>query len=334
MRTKTALFILIILLYIVSLTACSSTEQFFVFGTFLDVTVEGAKGDKAIRDANQYMEGLEALLSPTVEGSDLYKINNAKAGEVVSCSEDTMALFAIAETLYTLTDGAYDPTIYPLVRLWNFSGDKFSHVGGKTPPSDSDINQALALVGFDRVFAIDHVNGTVVKNAGFDNAMVDFGGMAKGYAVERLMRLIDQKALINLGGNIGANGKDYTIGIGNPRESATAYYGSFTLRQGQLISTSGDYERCFFHNGERYHHILNPSTGKPSNSGLISVSVICEDGAVGDALSTAIMVVGAEKGKQILSAVSEQFDLSISAILIFSDLNYEVVGSVNFVKKV
>ena len=332
MRKKTALIVTIILICIVSLTACSSTEQFFVFGTFLDVTVDGLSGGKTVREINEYMEGLEGVLSPTVEGSDLYRINHAVAGETVSCSVDTMALFALAETLYALTDGAYDPTIYPLVRLWNFSGDKFSYVDGKTPPSD-DLNSYLALVGFDKAFTIDHVNSTVTKNQGYDNAMVDFGGMAKGYAVDKAMDGIDGKALVNLGGNIGAVGKDYTIGIGNPRESATAYYGSFTLRGGMLISTSGDYERCFFYEGERYHHILDPATGKPANSGLISVSIVCSDGAVGDALSTAVVVLGAERGKAVIAEVSQILDLEIGAILISTDLSYEVVGNVDFVKK-
>lgn len=333
MRKKTALFIITILICIVSLTACSLTEQFFVFGTFLDVTIDGISSSKLVSQINNYMVGLEEVLSPTIEGSDLYKINNAKAGEVIHCGEDTMALFAVAETLHKLTDGAYDPTIYPLVRLWNFSGDKFSHIEGKTPPTDDAISNALRLVGFDKVFAIDHVAGTVTKNHGYDNAMVDFGGMAKGYAVDKAMDSLDKKALINLGGNIGAIGKDYTIGIGNPRESVTAYYGSFTLCQGQLISTSGDYERCFFHEGERYHHILNPATGKPSNSGLISVSIVCSDGAVGDALSTAVMVLGAEKGKEVVARISSVLGLDINAILIFSDLSFEVVGQIDFVKK-
>lgn len=330
---KTVLFIAIILIFIVSLTACSSTEQFFVFGTFLDVTADGVSASKTTKEIFSYLDTLEKVLSPTVDGSDLHNINNAKAGEVISCSSDTMALLAVAEVLFDLTDGAYDPSVYPLVRLWNFSGDKFSHIDGKTPPTDDEIDDALAFVGLKRAFTIDHVNGTVTKNPGFDGAMLDFGGMAKGYAVDKALDKFEGNALVNLGGNIGAKGKDYTIGIGNPRESATAYFGSFALKSGQCISTSGDYERYFLHEGVRYHHVLDPMTGKPSNSGLISVSVISSDGAVGDALSTAIMVLGAEKGQQLIAQVNSLYDVSVSAIFIFEDLTHMVVGDVDFQKK-
>lgn len=333
MRTKSVLLIAIILISIVSLTACSSTEQFFVFGTFLDMTVEGVSHGKVTREVFTYMESLETLLSPTVEGSDLHKINNAKAGEKVKCSPETMELLSIVEVIFDLSEGAYDPSIYPLVRLWNFSGDKFSQIEGKTPPTDEDIAKALSVVGFDKAFTIDHVAGTVTKNAGYDGAMLDFGGVAKGYAVDKAMDGFDIKALVNLGGNIGAKGKSYTIGIGNPRESATPYFGSFTLRADELISTSGDYERFFTYEGKRYHHILSPATGKPSDSGLISVSVVCTNGAVGDALSTAIMVLGAEKGKALITRINDEFDLNVKAVLISTDLTYEVVGDLGFVKK-
>ena len=333
MRTKSVLLIAIILISIVSLTACSSTEQFFVFGTFLDMTVEGVSHGKVTREVFTYMESLETLLSPTVEGSDLHKINNVKAGESVKCSAETMELLSIVEVIFDLSEGAYDPSIYPLVRLWNFSGDKFSQIEGKTPPTDEDIAEALSVVGFDKAFTIDHVAGTVTKNAGYDGAMLDFGGVAKGYAVDKAMDGFDGKALVNLGGNIGAKGKEYTIGIGNPRESATPYFGSFTLSAGELISTSGDYERFFTYEGNRYHHILSPSTGKPSDSGLISVSVVCTNGAVGDALSTAIMVLGAEKGKELITRINDEFDLNVKAVLISTDLTYEVVGDLGFVKK-
>lgn len=333
MRTKSVLLIVIILISIVSLTACSSTEQFFVFGTFLDMTVEGVSRGKATREVFTYMESLETLLSPTVEGSDLHKINNAKAGESVKCSAETMELLSIVEVIFDLSEGAYDPSIYPLVRLWNFSGDKFSQIEGKTPPTDEDIAEALSVVGFDKAFTIDHVAGTVTKNAGYDGAMLDFGGVAKGYAVDKAMDNFDGKALVNLGGNIGAKGKSYTIGIGNPRESATPYFGSFTLSADELISTSGDYERFFTYEGKRYHHILSPSTGKSSDSGLISVSVVCTNGAVGDALSTAIMVLGAEKGKALIARINDEFDLNVKVVLISTDLTYEVVGDLGFVKK-
>ncbi len=317
---KAVLIIFVVVFSIVSLTACSSTEQFFVFGTFLDVTAKGSKSTAT--EIWNYMNDLEKLLSPTVEGSDIYKINNAKAGEVVSCSSDTMSLLRTAKRVFDESDGAYDPSIYPLVKLWGFSGDKFSHVENKVPPTDAEIQETLNLVGFDKAFTIDFSRNTIVKNQGYDGAMLDFGGVAKGYAVGKSMaNNHGTEMLINLGGNIGAVKSHYTIGIGNPRESDSAYYGSFTLDKNELISTSGDYERCFFYEGKRYHHILDPRTGKPTNNGLISVSVVCKYGDIGDALSTAIMVLGPDKGRQLIWNMR----IGAKAIFIYENLSYELV---------
>ncbi len=325
---KKALLLAIIAVFcIVSLTACSSTEQFFVFGTFLDVTVEGAKSTAEL--VHNDMADLERLISPTVEGSDLYKINNAKAGEIIKCSDVTMELLNFAKIMYNMTDGIYDPTVYPLVKLWGFSGDKFSHVEDKVPPTDEAIQEALSQVGLYKAFDINFEKNTVTKRQGYDGAMLDFGGLAKGYAVDKSLAKHDKKMLLNLGGNIGAKGKDYTIGIGNPRESETAYFGSFTLKDSEMISTSGDYERCFFYEGERFHHIIDPRTGKPADSGLISVSVVCKNGAYGDALSTAIMVLGAEYGKKLLTAFEQLYSCPVKVVFIYENLTFETFSTTN-----
>lgn len=320
--------ILLIVLCIVSFTACNAeTKQYFVYGTILDVTIKGAGASSTAEDIYDAIDNLENVFSPTVSGSDLYKINHSAVGESVVVSEKTNELIKTALYVYDVSDGAYDPSVYPLVRLWQFSGDTFVDGLSKQPPTDEDITSTLDFVGLSKAFSFDVENRTVTKL--IDGAMLDFGGLAKGYTVDLSLDLVSskQKGLVNLGGNIGAINRDYSIGIGNPRESNTAYFGAFTLKSGECISTSGDYERYYFYEGTRYHHILNPATGRPSLSGLVSVSVITDDGALGDALSTAVMILGKEKGSQLLA------DLGVKGVLISEDLSYTVVGDLDFVKK-
>lgn len=133
------------------------------------------------------------------------------------------------------------------------------------------------------------------------------------------------ETLVNLGGNIGGVGRDFTIGIGAPRPYSVSYVGTVTLRSGECISTSGDYERYYEVDGVRYHHIIDPFTGAPADSGLASVTVICSDGALGDALATAIMAAGAERGKEWIAELSASFP-EIAAVFVTPDLSTEAVG--------
>lgn len=264
-----------------------------MFGTTL--YIESTERGYAAATAEDMREA-EMLLSASVEGSDIYRINAAAAGESVTVDALTMTLLVKAREIYLLTDGAYDPSVYPLVELWGFAPGEF--VVGTPPerlPSEEEIAAAKELVGFDEAFALDEDALTVTKLK--DGAKLDLGGIAKGYAVETALTAATGETLVNLGGNIGGVGRDFTIGIGAPRPYSVSYVGTVTLRSGECISTSGDYERYYEVDGVRYHHIIDPFTGAPADSGLASVTVICSDGALGDALATAVMVAGAERGR-------------------------------------
>lgn len=324
---KLAVVIALLLICIVSFTACSAAEQYFVYGTILEVSTKGGGAKKLANSIFEYIDGLEAVFSPTVRGSDVARINAAGEGEAIVCSRQTMSLLSASLRVYEASGGAYDPSVYPLVRLWGFGGDQFSQALEHTPPESGSIQSALQLVGFDNAFAIDFENNTVTKKTGYSAAMLDFGGSAKGYAADNAAKLAGEKqsALINLGGNISVANASYRIAIRNPRESASGYFGILTLNSGEQICTGGDYERYYISEGVRYHHIINPFTGVPADSGLISVSVVSTDGALGDAASTAIMVLGLEKGKALLDA------LGLRGVLIAEDMSYTVVGNLDFV---
>lgn len=325
MRTgKKAAVALTAILILLSLTACDNAaagEYFDVFGTTL--YIESTEHGYAAATAEDMREA-EMLLSASVEGSDVYRINAAAAGESVTVDALTMTLLVKAREICLLTDGAYDPSVYPLVELWGFAPGEF--VAGTPPerlPSEEEIAAAKELVGFDEAFALDEDALTVTKLK--DGAKLDLGGIAKGYAVETALTAATGETLVNLGGNIGGVGRDFTIGIGAPRPYSVSYVGTVTLRSGECISTSGDYERYYEVDGVRYHHIIDPFTGAPADSGLASVTVICSDGALGDALATAVMVAGAERGKEWIAELSASFP-EIAAVFVTPDLSTEAVG--------
>ncbi len=315
---------------IASLTACSRAEQFFVYGTRLEVQSSGIKSAMSVRAVEGYISSLERVLSPTVEGSDLQRINSAKVGEPIECQAATMQIYKVASKVYEASGGAYDPSIYPLVRLWQFSGDLFDGVDGFTLPSDEQIEQTKRLVGLDRAFEVNYENSTITKL--IEGAMLDFGGVAKGYVVQNSLATASGKTLVNLGGNIGAVGGSFNVGIANPsrngREFITPYFAKFKLLDGECVSTSGDYERYYEVTTDAhtkiYHHIINPHTGAPADTsgsdGVVSCSVVTSDGALGDAVATAVVVLGKEKGAKLMR------DLSLKGLIIDGDMNALVIG--------
>lgn len=311
----------VLILTTVSLAACGRAERFYfhdVFGTFLEIDAEGT-GRKDFADSlYDSLKKDEAVISADIAGSDVERINSASVGESVECSPVTMELLAVCEKVYRATDGAYDPSVYPLVKLWGFAAGDFVAGGNYTPPSQAQIDSALALVGFDRVFAVDYDNNTVTKLV--EGAALDLGGVAKGWEVQRALNEGgDRKFLINFGGNIGANAKEYTVGISSPRTemSTLSYIGTFSLMSGETVTTSGDYERYFEYEGKRYFHIIDPESGYPADGGLMSATVVtlggATDGATADALATAMMIVG----KDAALALAEEF--GVGCILVGTD---------------
>lgn len=338
-------FLILILLFvcIASLTACSATKQSIVFGTFL--TVDVASSPTPGKDADnvkKYMDALECILSPTVEGSDVQRINSASVGVAVECHAETMEILSVAEYVFEKSGGAYDPSVYPLVRLWKFSGDTFGELNPFVVPTEVEILANMMVVGLDRAFAIDYERRTVTKLIA--GAMLDFGGIAKGYASDLARDIVSaKKMLIDLGGNISAKGKNYTIGIANPsrvdRERfVTAYFGTLGLKAGECISTSGDYERYYTVTVGNlktcYHHIIDPKTGRPADTsgedGIVSATVISTNGAFADAVATAIVVLGKEKGMALLESLALDGRYSLRAVLINGETASFTFGDTGF----
>lgn len=330
-KTVKNIFVIAILIFtIASLTACNSAEQYFVLGTILQVDAEGRECSKTPDAVYRFMNDAEDVLSPTIEGSDIYNINHADVGVATKCNDLTMRVLKIAQKAYEYSNGAYDPSVYPLVRFYKMSGDTFVASVLKDDFDFDKLPAVLERVGLSKCFEIDYENSTVIKLV--DGAMLDLGGVAKGYCVDKARDLCSERALINLGGNISAKGKSYSIGIANPdridREIRnTPYFAKLTLNDGECIATSGDYQRYYVYgegeNRKIYHHLINPLTGMCADTGIASCSVISQDGALGDAIATAVVVMGYDKGVEMLN------ELGLSAVIVFDDFSYKTVGDIS-----
>lgn len=248
-----------------------------------------------VREITRY----ENLFSRTLPGSDISRIN-AAGGEWVTVSSDTLALIRESVRVSEMSGGAFDITVEPLSSLWNFTGDH------PLVPADAAIADAVGHIGYARI----NIQGDRVRLADPD-AGIDLGGAAKGYIADRLREYLEENgvksALINLGGNVlaigGKNGGDFSIGIRDPAgdESLAA-----TVRvRNRSVVTSGSYERGFTQNGVWYHHILDPSTGRPVDNGLASVTILSDHSVLGDMLSTACFVLGREKGMRLIEDIPD-----------------------------
>ena len=239
---KTTAALLAVFALLPLFAACNKTakaEYFDIFGT--TAYIETYDADDAEKTESG-MRRVEELCSVNIEGSDIWRINAAHAGETVTVDEITMLLLTRAMSVYELTDGCYDPTVYPLVKLWGFAAGDF--VAGTPPeggiPTDEEISAALALVGFDRVFSLNASECTVTKL--IEGAKLDLGGIAKGYASSLAFSVSFD--ICNVGGNLAVGMPAATIGVPAPRETETvssSWLFSFKAAYGQCVSTSGDY---------------------------------------------------------------------------------------------
>ena len=332
---RIAFLSLILILILVLLVGCSSASDFYVFGTTLQVKTENDISKKVAKGIYEKLDGYESIISPVVANSDLERLNKAEKDVAVSVSDITLELYKISLEMYNLSSHAFNPAIYPVVKLWGFDANTFVVAGqSKQPPQQADIDSLLYLADLENMFVVDYTNKTITKKD--SNAMLDFGAVAKGYSLGQLADIVgDKKSIVDLGGNIIGFNKDYTVGIRSPRNSGSSVFGKFSLHSGESIATSGDYQRYYEFDGVRYHHIIDPSTGKPAEKGIISVSIIAgsingvenaNSAAYVDAISTSVFVLGKEKGIELINT------LGVKAVIIYSDLSYDVCGDLDFVR--
>ena len=264
-----------------------STRDMFAMDTVISVKAYGEGSDAAVQAAADRITELERLFSVTDENSDISRVNTYGSAQV---SPDTEHVVREALAVSESTGGALDITMYPVLREWGFTTDDHR------VPEDGEIAAALADTGWRNVVAEP---GKLSVPAGF---MLDLGSCAKGYAGDEMLKAVSQcgvtSALVNLGGNVQTlgskpDGSDWSVGIANPF-SPNELLGILSVSD-KAVVTSGGYQRFFTDDdGNVYIHILDPKTGRPADSGLVSVTVIGDEGLMCDALSTALFVMGRE----------------------------------------
>ena len=282
----------------------ASESEIFALDTAITLKVYGSKRDEVLKKLEDKINELDDMLSTGKETSEVSRLN--RGGEAVL--SPTMAnLVKRSLDIYKKTDGLFDITIYPLMELWGFPTKNYR------VPSEKEIEEKLKLVGSDKIDFNEETRKISFKNKGME---IDFGGIGKGYITDELVKILtDEKvesAIINLGGNVFGfrkkpDGSLWNIAIRDPNEP-DKYMAAIRLEDSAVI-TSGGYERYFEENGVIYHHILDPRTGKPSESGLKSVSIISKDGTLADALSTSLFIMGEEKAVKYWKENGSNFDI-------------------------
>jgi thiamine biosynthesis lipoprotein len=269
-----------------------------LMGTVVQLTImdgEPARFDEAAEAAFREISRLERIFSSYRNDSDVARINAAAGKSLVDVQPETVEVMRKALYVAAISGGAFNPAVGALGKAWGPSGEK------GVVPSVSEINKILPFVDYRLIVLEEHEKKAGLEKEGM---AINLGGVAKGYIVSKAAFALEKsgvtRAIIHAGGDMTVFQKDgkkpFTIGIQHPREKkllgeAYVYNGA--------IATSGDYERFFIKDGVRYHHILDPKTGFPS-MGTQGVTLIAKDPTIGDALSTAVFVLGPEKGMALI----------------------------------
>ena len=301
--------VLFFLLFNSHVTACQNSDEnkkvskdIFAMDTYMTVTAYGKNAENGVNKAVDEINRLETVLSAEKQESDIYILNETGSGTL---STDTKDIVSKALEINKTTNGAFDISIYPLMVKWGFTTQKYN------VPSKNEISKLLKDVDSSKII-FDEKSGNIKLK---ENMKIDLGGIAKGYTSNRVMQIFKEcgvkSGLVSLGGNVQAlgtktDGTAWQIAIENPDKSSD-YIGVVSVKDKAVI-TSGGYERYFEKNGKTYHHILDPETGYPAESGLKSVTIVSDDGTLADALSTSLFVMGKEKALDYWREHKNEFD--------------------------
>lgn len=320
---------LIILILIISQTGCGHKEPIsksdFCLNTICEIRlydIDKSAAEKILDDAFDEIRRYESLLSKTIPGSDIDRINSSK-GSKVEVSEATIEVIKQGIYMGELSEGLFDITIGQLTALWDFSGEN------PTVPLSSEIEQLITHVNYENIKIEDSFVALTD-----DKAQLDLGGIAKGYVADRITELLESsgvtKAMINLGGNIVAIGEKaedmpWSIGIERPYSDRTEIIGAIKVKD-ETVVTSGIYERMFYQDGKLYHHVLDSRTGYPAESDLEAVTIRATKGNSGlcDGLSTVCLMLGNERAEKLIKELQEMYpEKHIEAS--FIDINNSII---------
>lgn len=289
-RTAIRAIIPLVCLALVSCAEAPEKKTIYAMDTAVTITAYGKNAAEGTKSAEDEIYRIDKLMSRSNENGDIYLLNESGSRDV---SVETASVIEMALEVCRSTGGAFDLTVTPLIDAWGFFGQNYRI------PAPDEIERLQIRVGYENV-------SLAASRVTLENGVqIDLGGIAKGFAAgaaaEAMKKSGVKSGLISSGSTIlavgkKANGEKWNVGLANPKKP-DEYIATLRLAD-ECISTSGSYEQVFEQNGKKYHHIIDPSTGYPAESGLASVSVICDDPTLADALSTALFVMGLDRAAE------------------------------------
>ncbi len=284
------------------------------FGTSYNITVVADQPvpknlAAMVEDA---LDRVDASMSTYKESSEISQFNRAAIGESVSVSKEFFDVFTISKSVWEKSNGAFEPTVAPLVNLWGFGAQQTDDV----IPDSSEVAVALSQLGFSSVDVINAIEGFTVSKS--KPVQLDFSAVAKGHAVDIIAELLEMNALpdylIEIGGEtrvsgFNPDGRPWRLGIQVPQ--LVSEVEQVIALDGGAVATSGDYRNYFERDGRRYSHTIDPRTGYPIEHRTASVTVVAGSCAEADAWATALMVLGYRDGIKL----AERFSLPVFMIL-------------------
>ncbi|KGE71898.1 FAD:protein FMN transferase [Spirochaeta lutea] len=301
----TGIVLPIIFFVAVYLTGCTqnaaptSRTSLDWLGTTITITVYDRVNSNTMDAVFSRIEDIHTKMSLQLPTSEISRINAAAGDSPVSVSPDTYYVIQRAMEIAEASQGAFDPTIGPLVSLWDITGTPYL-------PTQAELDELIPLVNY-RLVELSPENRSVYLP--LQGMKLDLGAIAKGYAADESASILRdagvEHAILDLGGNIVVMGNKpddspWRVGIQNPFSPRGSHLAIYAAKNQTLVS-SGMYERFFIQDGIRYHHILDPSTGFPAEAGIAGVTIISDSSILADALSTASFVLGVEKGMNLIS---------------------------------
>lgn len=283
----------------------SQSREVYAMDTVMTLEAYGQNADAALDEAVAEIERLDALWSIASSDGEIAQLNAEKQ---ITASADTLALLTRAKEISAATGGLFSTTIAPLMEAWGFTS------GDYRVPDEAELSALLAHVD-DEEIAISDSTVTIPADA-----EVDLGGIAKGFTSARVMEIFRENGvengILSLGGNVQAlgtkpDGSLWRVGLQDPADER-ALFATLELADKAVI-TSGAYERNFEQDGIVYHHIIDPRTGYPAESGLSSVTIVSDDGTLADGLSTALYIMGKEAAVEFWRSHRDDFDMVLLA---------------------
>ncbi len=304
------LSIILIIITLITMPGCSKKNQApvfkteFMMGTLCSIKIYDKDHSKAMNKAFDRIKEIENEMTINKSGSEVDSINAAAGEKPVKVSLDTYTVIKKGLYYSELSEGKFDITIGPLVKLWGIGTDNAK------VPSSLELEGVKKLINYKNIVLDEENKSIMLKDK---NMILDLGAIAKGYTADEVAKVLKANgithAIINLGGNIfvmdkNPNGNKWRIGVQNPFSQRGESVGTIEVSDESIV-TSGIYERYFEKDGKHYHHILDSSTGYPYENSIAGISIISKKSVDGDALSTSVFTMGLEDGLKFLKTIND-----------------------------